>query len=228
MIQIQESAIFIADSHYPHHDSPLLDTLKKIEVNSIQTTQLFLIGDNFDFLFGYNDYVQTFVKDAIDIIKRLSDTIDIYYFEGNHDFCLQPIFPKIKIYNRQIQPIIFGLNGQRVAISHGDKYATSLIYDIYSTIFRTRFIITILRPWERYIIDYMMNRLSQKNICHNFDKFEQRVEKILKHYEDVDLVIEGHFHQGKILGKYISLPSQICQDQIGIIENGKMIFKNNI
>ena len=53
MIKIQKNAIFIADSHYPHHRDNFLLILKKIKSKEIITPQLFLMGDNFDLLFGY-------------------------------------------------------------------------------------------------------------------------------------------------------------------------------
>ena len=62
MITIKEQALFIADSHYPHHGDAFLDLLKKLERGEIETPQLFLMGDNFDLLFGHNDYIQTFSK----------------------------------------------------------------------------------------------------------------------------------------------------------------------
>jgi len=38
-------------------------------------------------------------------------------------------------------------------------------------------------------------------------------------------VIEGHFHQSKVLGKYISLPSQACQGLVAQLEEGEVVFK---
>ncbi len=53
-----------------------------------------------------------------------------------------------------------------------------------------------------------------------------RVEKILEYYQNTDLVIEGHFHPSKIIGKYVSLPSQACQNKVAVIEEGKVVFKD--
>jgi len=225
MIKIQDKALFIADSHYPHHGSEFLNILQQIDKKTINPTQLFLMGDNFDLLFGYNDYIQTFSKDAIELLQKISLKVDIYYFEGNHDFCLKHIFTNIKVYSREEQPIVFTLNSKKVALSHGDKFVTSLGYDFYSKILRNKFILTLLKPWEITIIDYRMKKLSQKNICNSFKTLDKRVEKILKYYKDVELVIEGHFHQGKVLGKYISLPSLACQREVGVVENANIVFK---
>jgi UDP-2,3-diacylglucosamine hydrolase len=224
MLTIKEHAIFIADSHYPHHGDDFLKLLKKIEKKEIQTQQLFLMGDNFDLLFGHNDYIQTFAEEAIALLKKLSQSIEIHYFEGNHDFCLKNIFTNMNVYSRDEQPIVFELNNKKVAISHGDKYVTGFGYDLYCKILRNKITLNLLKPFGKAIINHRMKKLSQKHICHTFEGFEKRVEAILAHYEDVDLVIEGHFHQSKVVGKYISLPSQACQGLVAVIKEGEVVF----
>ena len=225
MITIQEQALFIADSHYPHHGDAFLDLLKKLESGEIQTPQLFLMGDNFDLLFGYNEYIKTFSSEAILLLQTLSRKFEIHYFEGNHDFCLQELFPDIQVYTREQQPIMFQLNEKKVAISHGDKYVTGFGYDLYCKVLRNQTTLTLLKPFEKAIIDHRMKKLSQKHICFTFHGFEKRVEEILKNYTGAELVIEGHFHQCKTMGKYISLPSLACQGMVGVMEEGEMRFK---
>jgi len=225
MNEIKEGAIFIADSHYPHHGDAFFQLLKKIESTDVQTSQLFLMGDNFDLLFGHNTYIQTFSKEVIGLLQTLSKKIEIHYFEGNHDFCLNNIFTNMNVYSRDIQPIEFNMNGEKVSISHGDKYVTGFGYDLYCKILRNKTTLSFLRPFGKIIINHRMKKLSQKKICHTFHGFEKRVEAILTHYKDVDLVIEGHFHQSKVIGKYISLPSQACQGLVAVVEEGEVVFK---
>jgi len=225
MISIKENAIFIADSHYPHYGDDFLTLLQKIDNKEIITQQLFLMGDNFDLLFGHNDYIQTFSSQAITLLQKLSTKIEIHYFEGNHDFCLSDIFTNMSVYTRDEQPIRFSLGDKKVAISHGDKYVTGFGYDLYCKVLRNKITLTLLKPFGKVIISHRMKKLSQKQICQTFYGFEKRVEAILEHYTDVDLVIEGHFHQSKIVGKYISLPSQACQGLVGVVEEGEVVFK---
>ena len=226
MIEIEENALLIADSHYPHHGNEFLIILQKLNNEEIKTPQLFLMGDNFDLLFGHNDYIQTFSSEAITLLQTLSKKIEIHYFEGNHDFCLKELFPHMKVYSRDEQPVMFTLNEKKVALSHGDKYVTGFGYDLYSKVLRNKITLTLLKPFEKSIIDDRMQKLSQKNICHPFENFETRVSQILEYYQEVDLVIEGHFHQCKTIGKYISLPSQACQNKVAVIEEGKVVFKD--
>ncbi len=222
--EIKEGAIFIADSHYPHHGDAFLELLKKLENGEINTSQLFLMGDNFDLLFGYNDFIQTFSSEAIALLGKLSTKLEVHYFEGNHDFCLKEVFPDIKVYSREQQPIMFTLDEKKVAISHGDKYVTGFGYDLYCKVLRNKTILTLLKPFQKAIINYYMQKLSQKKICHTFEDFDKKVENILEYYKEADLVIEGHFHQSKVLGKYISLPSLACQGQVGVIKEADMLF----
>lgn len=225
MTIIKEQALFIADSHYPHHGDAFLDLLKKLERGEIQTSQLFLMGDNFDLLFGHNDYIKTFSSEAIALLQTLSQKFEMYYFEGNHDFCLAEVFPDIQVYTREQQPITFQLAEKKVAISHGDKYVTGFGYDLYCKVLRNKTTLAFLKPFEKSIIDHRMKKLSKKHICFIFHGFEKRVEEILENYKEADLVIEGHFHQCKTVGKYISLPSLACQGMVGVIEEGEMRFK---
>ena len=225
MQDIKEGAIFVADSHYPHHGDAFLILLQKLSSGEIQTSQLFLMGDNFDLLFAYNDYIQTFSQEAITLLRELSKKIEIHYFEGNHDFLLKDIFPHISVYSKQQQPQLFLLDEKKVALSHGDIYGLPLPYHIFSFLIRNKFLITALKPFSKFLIDDRMIKLSEKTICRNYDGFEERVHEILKSYKNIDIVIEGHYHQGKKIGKYISLPSLACQDKIAIIEHLEIKFR---
>lgn len=224
--EIKEGAIFVADSHYPHHGDAFLMLLKKLESGEIVTPQLFLMGDNFDLLFGYNNYIQSFSSEAILLLQQLSTKFEIYYFEGNHDFLLTEIFPYIKVYPRESQPVIFQLGDQRAGLSHGDRYALGWKYNLYCRIQRSRWFFKLLNPFGKWLIDQQIAKMKQKNICHPMQNFEERVEAILANYGDADLVIEGHYHEGRTVGKYISLPSLACQKQIGVIRDGKLVFES--
>jgi len=224
MISIKEKALFIADSHYPHHGDTFLDLLKKLERGEVKTPQLFLMGDNFDLLFGYNDYIKTFSSKAITLLQTLSKKLEIHYFEGNHDFCLEELFPYVKVYSREEQPVMFTLGDKKLAMSHGDKYVTGFGYDLYCSVLRNKSTLTLLKPFEKSIINHRMKKLSQKDICQPLHKFEKKVEEILKHYTDADMVIEGHFHQAKMFEKYISLPSLACQGKVAVVREEEIEF----
>jgi len=222
--KIKEQALFIADAHYPHHGDTFIQLLHKLEKGEIHTPQLFLMGDIFDLLFGHNDYIQSFSKDAIKLLQNLSEKLEIIYLEGNHDFCLKEVFPNIKVYSREAQPIRFKLREEDVYLSHGDKYETNFGYGLYSKLLRNKIILTLLQPFEKLIIDDRMKRLKKKKICKKFISYKERFNAIASHYPKDSLIIEGHFHQSLVHNNYISLPSLACQNSIAIVQNGKIIF----
>jgi len=224
--KIKENALFIADAHYPHYGDEFLEILKKIENKEIKTPQLFLMGDIFDLLFGYNEYIKSFSQEAIELLNKLSNSIEIHYIEGNHDFCLEEVFPKIRVYSYQQQPIHFILDNQNIFISHGDRYKTGLIYQLYTKTLRNRTTLTILKPFEKKIINHRIDRLKKKKICRDFKGYREAFDKIISNYPKNSTIIEGHFHQGIIYKNYISLPSLACQKQIGVVSNQKLIFQD--
>jgi UDP-2,3-diacylglucosamine hydrolase len=224
--EIRESAVFIADAHYPHHGEELSVVFDILESGKIRTSQLFLMGDIFDLLFGYSEYILEFTHPLVEKLRRLSRKMEICYLEGNHDFLLKDIFPGIHIVPRHLQPVTMRMGTDRVMLSHGDRYATGYVYDFYSRILRTQWMLSLLRPLEKWVIDRQISRLAKKDICKDFPGFRARAEEIMRRYpEDVSLVVEGHFHQGVRLGRYISLPSLACQKQVGIVRNGEIVFR---
>ena len=222
--QLKENALLIADAHYPHHGDAFLRLLKDIQSQKIQTPQLILMGDIFDLLFGHNGYIQTFSQEAITLLNKLSQKLEIIYLEGNHDFCLKEIFPHVKVYSREEQPIHFKLNEQDVFLSHGDKYETGFGYNLYSKLLRNRYLLIALRPFEKSIINHRMNKLKVKKICGDFKGYAKRFDAIRSHYPKESLIIEGHFHQGLVHKNYISLPSLACQGQVGVVRGGEVVF----
>ncbi len=224
--ELKQNAIFIADAHYPHHGNDFLKFLQEIKTHKIQTSQLFLMGDIFDLLFGYNEYIQTFSKEAISLLQELSKDLEIIYLEGNHDFCLKDVFPNIKVYSREEQPICYKLNEQDIFLSHGDKYETGVGYNLYSKLLRKKITLTFLKPFEKQLINHRMKKLKVKKICGNFKNHQTKFDAIRNHYPKDALIIEGHFHQSLVHENYVSLPSLACQGKVGVIQKGVITFLN--
>jgi UDP-2,3-diacylglucosamine hydrolase len=223
--KLKEKALLIADAHYPHFGSEFTLILEAIKLKKIEVSQLILVGDIFDLLFGCGEYIKSFSKDAIKLLNEISNELEVIYLEGNHDFYLKPLFPNIKIYPRALQPIKLELAQKRGMISHGDKFKTSFFYEVYSFLIRHKVILKILKIAEKFVIDKNIEHLKSKNICKKFKGFETRVQEILSFYpKNLDFVIEGHYHQGVKIKNYISLPSLACQKEVGVVKDGEIIF----
>lgn len=227
-LNIKDDAIFVADSHYNASCQELLIFLKKLQSKEIETQQLFLMGDMFDFIAGECSYFINLNKDIISRINRLSDTLDIIYLEGNHDYNLKVIFPKIKVISRNEQPLYAVYKEQKVALSHGDIYVNDKFYDIYCSIIRNRLLLKFLNlfDFKGFLSKKIYNALIGHEICRKIDHFEEIVKKRVKHYHS-DIIIEGHFHQGNEykIGKkrYKNIPSLTCSQAYCVLKDNVFI-----
>lgn len=215
-LDIKENAIFVADSHFNQKNREFLTFLRKVESKEIFTTQLFLMGDIFDFISGESRYFVKQNVEVINLLNKLSKDIQIVYLEGNHDYNLKSIFPNIEVIKREKQPLEAILeNNQTVSLAHGDNFI-NWKYDLYCSFIRNRFFLKFMNFIDiNYFISKKIEKaLLGKNICHKMKNFEELVSKRVKNY-NTQIVIEGHYHQGKTFiiddKKYINIPSLCCQ-----------------
>lgn len=215
-LDIKENAIFVADSHFNQKNREFLTFLRKVESKEIFTTQLFLMGDIFDFISGESRYFVKQNVELINLLNKLSKDIQIVYLEGNHDYNLKSIFPNIEVIKREKQPLEAILeNNQTVSLAHGDNFI-NWKYDLYCSFIRNRFFLKFMNFIDiNYFISKKIEKaLLGKNICHKMKNFEELVSKRVKNY-NTQIVIEGHYHQGKTFiiddKKYINIPSLCCQ-----------------
>ena len=224
MIPIQENALFVADAHYPTHGDALLELLTKIEAGDIRIPQLFLMGDIFDLLVGGLGKSYAINEEAINLIESIGTQLPVFYFEGNHDFQLKKIFKNIKIYSREEQPQYMGYNGFIVGLSHGDRFRSGWQHDLLSRVLRKPFILKAIKWLNPGIIMQKRAQLATKDICHDIPHFETKAKAIFDSYKGAYWVIEGHYHQGKQYGRYVSLPSLACQKQVAVMGKEGIVF----
>ena len=230
-LTLKEDAIFIADSHYNKKNQEFKEILEKIEKKEIATTQIFLLGDNFDFLCAEVTYFKIINQDIINLLNTLSNRFEIFYLEGNHDYNLSKLFPKIKVIKRENQPLILNYENKKIALSHGDNFI-NWKYDLYCKIIRNSIFLRFLNiiDIKFFISKKIENSLENKNICHTLGHFEELVNKRATKYNE-DIIIEGHYHQGKRyeFGEkaYINIPSLCCQKSFTRFKN-ETFFNENL
>jgi len=199
---LHEGAILVADSHCAPWRRPFIDFLSAIEVGKISTTQLILMGDNFDLLFGPITKTLELNKEAIDLLNRLSTKIEIIYLEGNHDFVLESIFPNILVISLEKQPLFMECHGRKIALLHGDIHVP-LGYKIYTFFIRNRVILNCLNYLNNwfggFIIKGLIDSMQRKKHCKKIDSFKTLANRLEneKWILSCDRVIEGHYHQNQ-------------------------------
>ena len=226
--KIKNGAIFIADAHENGKLDNFYNFLKKIDSREIKTPQLFLMGDMFDLLVGKVTCTVKKYENYIKLLNKIALRVEIFYFEGNHDFYLEEIFKDINIVTIKNQPMKFlSQNSREIHLSHGDNYI-GIVYSLYTTIVRSKWILTLLNYVDErsnnWISKKIQNNQRKKNLCFKIENFKELIDKKLHKYKTKkdSYVIEGHYHQGFEFTQkevnYINLPSFACNQSYFIVE----------
>lgn len=221
--KVKNGAIIVSDVHFNSEKrGAFFFFLEDINNSKINTKQLILLGDIFDLLFAPIDTLVQRDKKIIDLLNCLAKKIEVIYFEGNHDFCLDSIFENIRIIPLQEQPLETTANKQTIFLAHGD-YGLDVGYKIYTTIIRNSMVLKFLnflnKLGSNFIVNSLDRHLDKKDHCHKFDNFEAYIKRRigLLHIKKESLFIEGHHHQGKSVDvaqiKYSNLEAFACNQR---------------
>ena len=224
-LSLKDDAIFVADAHLNKKNLEFEVFLEKLHSKEITTTQLILMGDIFDFISGESKYFIKLYEKSINLLNKLSNEMQIIYLEGNHDYNLQNLFPNIKVFKIEQQPIQMKFNDELIALSHGDNFVGGG-YKVYTKIIRNYPLLVFLNmiDFGNFISKKIEQGLLGKTICRDFTGFEEFAKRRLSNYSQ-KTVIEGHYHQGKTVidgnKKYINIPSLTCQKEYVKMYQGK-------
>jgi len=225
---IQDNAIFVADAHYNHKRTQLQKILTMLQNGTLSSKQLFLMGDIFDFLSAEIEYFKFINYKIIALINDLSLTHEVIYLEGNHDYNLRKLFPKVNVIPRENQPLYIDQGNKKIALAHGDIF-TPTSYNLFATILRNHYVMKFINfiDINDSLSKYVEQKLINKKICHKQNNFLGFVHNRIKNYNSLhttDLIIEGHYHQGHISDKYINIPSLACDNRYMIYQNNQFSF----
>ena len=227
--ELLEGAIFISDAHYSDKIPALLPFLESIASQKIEATQLILMGDIFDLLFGQIPLTHKRNAKAIACLNSIASHIEVYYLEGNHDYTLSSIFPHIRCFSLQEQPITCSFKEQKVLLAHGDIHIAP-IYSLYATLIRQNSVMWMLRALNAvtrgWVMAWLEEYLDKKDNCNSFVHFETYIKRRIKRYKgECDYFIEGHFHQNRAFDiedfYYINLDAFACYQRYFIVKSSK-------
>jgi UDP-2,3-diacylglucosamine hydrolase len=215
-IVLQDKAIFIADAHENGENrKDFMSFLKEIEIGKINAPQLFLMGDMFDFLSGCVKYTLSLYEQELKLLDKIAQNIEVYYFEGNHDFNLDGIFKYVNVIPLDKQPFRAMAANLTFAFAHGDLHV-GFFYKFYTKIVRNRRVIVALNKldFNGWITKLVLKSQKNKQICRKIENFEEKITQKLVKYGDCDMVLEGHYHQNKTFMsngvKYTNFASFAC------------------
>jgi len=226
-LEIKNGAVFVADSHYLPGRAVLSKFLEAFLAKTPPPSQLFLMGDSFDFLCSLIPESINVNTGPIKLINKIAEKSEVVLFEGNHDFLLGDIFPNIKVIPRSSQPLLIKQAGLTYSLAHGDL-DQGFFYELYRNTLEIKPILKTLlfinSHSKSFITKSIYSHLRKKSLCKNIEDFEIKVTKILSNSK-ADVVIEGHYHQGKIIKQasktYVGLPSLVCKKSFFVVEFNK-------
>ena len=225
-VNIKEGALIISDAHYSSIRPELLSLLQDIHSKKLFPSQLILMGDIFDALFGGVKYTHELNTEIIKVLNAIE--IEVIYLEGNHDFNIKEIFPNFKIFSLANQPVECAYEDKKIYIAHGD-FDGGFGYLLYSSIIRNPLTLFILKTIDSLTSHSILKKLdiylSKKDDCKDLKTFEEFIFKRLKSKYSCDYFIEGHFHQNKQFKvgnfEYINLAAFACNQRYFIVKSSK-------
>ena len=236
-IELKEGAFIISDAHYSQMRPELLPFIEEIRSKKLKPTQLILMGDIFDALFGGVQYTQKLNSRMIESLNEISQFVEIIYLEGNHDFNLDQIFPNVKTVPIQMQPIECFYHGKKVLLAHGD-FDIGGFYKAYVKIVRNKIVLYVLKALDNALNHFIWKRLNiylaKKDDCKEFLNFRGFISsRVFKKYE-CDYFIEVHFHQNKVIDFkeliYVNLAAFACNQRYFRVKSlhDKELLEENI
>jgi UDP-2,3-diacylglucosamine hydrolase len=194
--------IFLSDAHFTGENRDNQDRLIRfLEGERENLAALVLIGDLFEFWFGFEGYVYSEYVPILEQLKSLSHRgVRIKYVEGNHDFRLGSFFEedlKAEVYAEEMEE---SLGGKRVYIAHGDRVdPRDYGYRLFRKTLKNRFSYALMRWAGPALSMKVAKRLSARSRRKNHSQpighmpvF--RTFAMNKFREGIDVVILGHSH----------------------------------
>jgi len=203
--------IFVSDAHFTGRERGEMESfIRFMELERQRTSHVFILGDFFEFLFGFKKTVRrrSFpFKEYLPVLEHLRelnrDGVRMTYVEGNHDFCLDGFFSEYFGMHVEVDPEgrEESIGGRRAYIAHGDlSNPKQQGYRIFRRFLKNR--------WSYGVIQWAGPRLA-RNVARKLSEisYQKSHENALrgpppafrafahnKFMEGFDVVILGHSH----------------------------------
>jgi UDP-2,3-diacylglucosamine hydrolase len=232
---------FLSDFHL---GAPDYDSSRKREERIVRflktalndATELYLLGDIFDFWFEYRSVVPKGYVRLMGVLAEFSDRgIPIYFFGGNHDYWTYGYLAQE--FNMEVhkKSIVREIQGKKVFIGHGDGLGPGEYdYKVMKVILNSKLFKWIFRfahPDLGLGIANYFSRRSRKANMKKDQQFLGEKEYLLQYckkqlaQEHFDLFIFGHRHlpldiplEGS--SRYVNIGDWIKYNSYGVMENG--------
>lgn len=239
---------FLSDFHLgaPDHASSLIREKKVVAfLDHIKhdASEIFLLGDIFDFWFEYKDVVP---KGYVRLLGKLAELTDsgmrVHLFIGNHDMWMKDYFEKEMNIPVYYDPQEFERDGKLFLIGHGDGLGPGdKKYKILKKIFRNRVSKALFGALHPALGIGLANYFSRKSRAKTGDSeskwlgdYQEWLYIYSKEYlkkKRIDYFVFGHRHLPVIVdlpegSKYINLGDWINNFTYAVFDGQNMSLKN--
>ncbi len=234
---MKDSYLFISDIHLGLQSREIEIKKERLLVDFLEfakneATELFIVGDLFDYWFEYKRVYQKGFFRTLTALQNITEAgIKLHYFIGNHDFMHGDFFEKEIGAIMYDDPIVRELNGKKFFIGHGDGLVKNDTgYNILKKIMRNKTLQT-LYSWIHPDIGVAIASGTSKSSREYTSKkdygeidglFEAARNKIDAGF---DYVIFGHLHNRQFEhyknGLYVNLGSWLDAPCYGVFKETK-------
>lgn len=226
--------LFISDVHLGLRSKEIEKQKEKLLVKFLQfakdnCTELFILGDLFDYWFEYKYVYQKGFYRTLAALSELTEKgIKVHYIIGNHDFMHRDFFEKdvgVKLYENHVET---ELNGESFYLAHGDGLVKNDFgYLVLKKVMRNKFIQKLYSFIHPDIGVWLASSTSKSSRDYTTKKdygkqdglFEFAQQKI---DEGFKFVMLGHLHKKCFNsyknGYYINLGSWLEKPCYGILK----------
>ncbi len=221
MARSEKDWIFISDAHFTGRDPESIEVfLRFLDSEKKRIGHLVILGDLFEFFFGFKDFFTAGKSSAFteylpvfDELRSLyEDGIQIKYFEGNHDFFLHSFF--LEQFGMEVEVYPNGgeerLEAHRAFIAHGDlSNPRQWTYRVFRRILKNSLTYRLIHLAGPRISRQVAKRLSDVSYQKYHDEGQTtpspafRAFAHQKFLEGFDLVILGHSHYPEEVEEWI-------------------------
>jgi UDP-2,3-diacylglucosamine hydrolase len=204
--------IFVSDAHFNGRDLESMGAfLRFLDSEKKQMGHLVILGDLFEFFFGFENFFLTekpsAFTDYLPVFNKIQslyhEGIRIKYFEGNHDFFLHSFFSdqfgmEVDVYPNGYEE---RLEGKRAYIAHGDlSNPKQWTYRTFRRLLKNCWTYRLIHLAGPRISRWVAQKLSDMSYqkYHNDDQSTSppafKAFAHQKFLEGFDIVILGHSH----------------------------------